>query len=183
MSRSKRRPDILATYTCTLRENFKDHKDAEFEDWVQILGAAKRAGPSSSTARLKWLDVHQTWEATTSGLFDMTAFEDNNPEIEKALLASKSQDRSASSQRPNSRKRRSEEDLPRKSKKARIESESKLKPFLRLVTDKRLNLLPNIRSAYYALERLSSACYMTHSTTVELEGKCTVKFSINLCSS
>lgn len=171
--RSKRRPDILATYTSTLHENFKGHKDAEFKDWMQITTDDEGAGLSSSAGRLRWPDVHQTWEVTTSELFDTAAFEQNNPEIEKAVLASKSQDRSASSQRPNSRKRRSEEELTGRSKKARVESEPepKPKPFRLRVADEESNLLPGLRCAYYALDRLSSSWNIMHSTAVLLEGE------------
>lgn len=171
MSSSKRCPDILATYTSTLRESFKGHKDAAFEDWVQISSDDTSAGPSTSTGKLRWPDVHQIWEVTNTQLVDAAASEYNNPEIEKAVLASKSQDRSASSQRRISRKRRSKEEPSRKCKKFRTESEPEPKTFLQQITDEKSNLTPKLRCAYYALERLSSASYITHGTAVELEGK------------
>lgn len=172
MPGSKRRPDILATYTSTLRENFEGHKDADIEDWVQICSDEKCAGPSRSSGRLRWPDVHQPWEVTATGLVGAAAPEQNNPEIEKALLASKSQERSSSSQKRNSLKRRSEEEPSRTSKKARIESNAEPRSFLEQVTDEQSNLTSELRCAYYAMERLSSAWYTTHSTVVELEGKC-----------
>lgn len=165
-SRSKRRPDIIATYTSTLRHNYEGHEDAEFDDWVQIINDGKEINPSSGT--LRWLEIHQPWEVIASGVDDADIPE--CPEIEKALLASKSHDRLNSTQSQNSRKRQSDEESSGRGKKARVESEPKPKPFRQQVTDDKFNLLPDLRCAYYATERLSSAWYILHSIVVQLEG-------------
>lgn len=173
---SKRRPDVLATYTFTLRENFENHKDAGFEDWVQIYCDDRCAGPSRSTERLRWTDVHQPWEVTSTVIGDVLTSEHSKQEVEHAILASHTQDRSASSQQRNSRKRRYEEEFFGRSKKARVDSEPKPKPCRLHVVEEQSNLLPHLRCAYYATERLASAWYLTHGMTIELEGMSAAKF-------
>lgn len=183
MPKSKRHPDVLATYTSTLRENFEIHKDAVFEDWVEIFNDDTHAGPSNSSGRLRWVDVHQPWDVTSAGRVDADTSERGRQEVEKAILASHTQDRSASSEQRNSRKRRSEEELFGRSKKARVDSEPEPKPFRLQVADEQSNLLPHLRCAYYATERLASAWYVAHGTAVELEGKSVVRFKTGRQSS
>lgn len=134
------------------------------------------ARPSRSTERLRWTDVHQPWEVTSTVIGDVITSERSKQEVEQAILASHTQDRSASSQQRNSRKRRYEEEFFGRSKKARVDSEPKPKPFRLHVVEEQSNLLPHLRCAYYATERLASAWYLTYSMTIELEGMSAAKF-------
>lgn len=52
-----------------------------------------------------------------------------------------------------------------------MENDSDPKPLYLQVADEQLNLLPDLRCAYYAMERLSSAWYILHSTAVLLDGE------------
>lgn len=72
-------------------------------------------------------------------------------EIEKALKASKSHDRSSSTQSRNSRKRQSDEEFSGRSKNAQVESEPKPRPFRQQVADDKFNLLTDLRCALTTL--------------------------------
>ena len=152
-STSKRKPDIIAISTSTLKKHFTNQRKTRFRDWVRVV-----AEESSSDFICQWLDVHQSWELDTMHRCDQDQEEENT----------KTQD----SIQPltDNRKRRSDESLSGDKKRARVSNpNNEPKPYQTLDDDK--NLVPDLRCAYYAIERLRSACHVTHSMAVLLEGK------------
>lgn len=169
LSGSKRSPDVLATFTSNLCEKFDNHKDAEFGKWEELIDEGKV--DQASNRGWQWNDIHQPWELLKPRRHEVEFPESCEANIEQALQDYKLRTQSNSHHRQNSRKRRSDEELSNKSKKARMENESDPKPLYLQVADEQLNLLPDLRCAYYAMERLSSAWYILHSTAVLLDGE------------
>lgn len=169
LSGSKRSPDVLATFTTNLGEKFHNNKDAEFGKWAQLIDEGKV--DQASNRGWQWSDIHQPWELTKPRRPEVDFPESCETNIEQALQDYKLRTQSDSHHRQNSRKRRSDEELSNKSKKARMENDSDPKPLYLQVADEQLNLLPDLRCAYYAMERLSSAWYILHSTAVLLDGE------------
>ena len=155
-STSKRKPDIIATFTSTLRKYYTIQPKASFGDWVQLVGDGCLSELTSRKGQ--WPDIHQSWE------LDVARKEDPN-------LHGKDTRRQDSMQPPLSdRKRRSDETLSGDKKRARFsQRNSESTPFHAL--DKEHNLVPDLRCAYYAIERLRATCDVTHSMVVLLEGK------------
>ena len=73
---------------------------------------------------------------------------------------------------PENRKRRADEAISGDKKRARVipnVPSGEPKPFRAL--DEEQNLIPDLRCAYYAIERLRAAYHVTHTMAVLLEGK------------
>lgn len=73
-SRSKRRPDIIATYTSTLRDKYEGHEKAGFDDWVQIINDEKEIQSvrcnTPVARRSSTLGSYRNWDASGySGVF------------------------------------------------------------------------------------------------------------------
>ena len=158
-SMSKRRPDIIATFTSTLKKYHTSQSQTEFGDWVQLVSDHRFLDLTSGKGQ--WLDVHQSWE------LDMSHKE--YPVLHRE--SSESQD--PTWPLSSNRKRQSDKALSGDRKRVRglnPNQSSNSTPFQ--TVDKEKNLVPELRCAYYAIERLRSAYHVTHSMTVHLEGKC-----------
>ena len=155
-SSSKRRPDIIATFTSTLRKHYTSGHKSKFEDWVRL--ASDGWFNDLLTRKGRWIDVQLAWEIEPSHRNDT----DQHEEVSKAQ---------GSTPPPmNTRKRQSDESLSGDKKRVRVSEQTNgTKPFHTL--DKQRNLIPDLRCAYYALERLYAASTVTHSMAVLLEGE------------
>lgn len=153
MSNSKRTPDIVATFTSTLRQAFQDRKGLRFEDWATLN--AERGISKALSPGLKWTDVYLTWDLNLSGV---SVFSEKPSEPCLSRLQ-------------NGLKRPSDEEEQGQRKRARMSSQSETERRPSQITDGRGNLLPELRCAYYATERLSAGWHISHSMAVLLEGE------------
>lgn len=163
LSKSKRIPDIVATFTSTLHGVCSNSKESGFDDLIAGHGFT-----GSSFEKLKWVDTLQTWELemSTRDVLGVPFSESQNVETHSTK---KSVDSSVPRCK-NGLKRASDEEEHAQRKRARVCSQSgtERRPFQ--VVDDQGNLLPELRGAYYATERLSAGWYISHSTAVLLEG-------------
>lgn len=163
ISRSKRKPDIIATFISTLRQVYDEHKDSTYEEWVRLDSECD--SERSSTPGLRWTDIHQVWE------IDLPRKDDPiipDQYVKHAHPSKKSVDPSLS-RRQNGLKRPSDEEEHVQRKRARVCSRPETEPLQFM--DNQGNLMPEFRWAYYAAERLSAGWYISHSTAVLLEGE------------
>lgn len=176
MSKSKRKPDIVATFTSTLQSVCDNHKSLRYEEWVRLN--AEHDIASISSRKLLWPDVHQTWELNQPTK-DVSGLQCDEQRHAEQSYSSKKSVNSSSSQRKNCLKRPSDEEQPVRNKRPRVcqqlvtdRSGSPLeteRSTLRIVDHER-NLLPELRCAYYAAERFQAGWYISHCTAVLLQG-------------
>lgn len=175
MLKSKRRPDIVATFTSTLQSVCDNHKSLRYEEWVHL--SAEHDIASISSRKLLWTDVHQTWEINQPTKDVSGLQSDKKQHAERSYSSKKAAD--PFPQGKNCLKRLYDEDHPVRNKRPRVcqrsatdRSTSLLeteRSTLRIV-DRERNLLPELRCAYYAAERFQAGWYISHSTAVLLKG-------------
>ena len=162
VSSSKQRPDVIATFTSTLKNCYTESPKTtrNFGDWTHLV--SDDSFRKSLSGKGGWIDVLQTWE--------MDAMHRNvNPDVESEE-STKTQD--STRPPPENRKRRADEAISGDKKRARVipnVTSGEPKPFRAL--DEEQNLIPDLRCAYYAIERLRAAYHVTHTMAVLLEGK------------
>lgn len=166
IAKSKRKPDIIATFTSALYRTHGNYKDLGFEDWV--CREAKRGKDQALSPQLQWSDIHQSWDLDISRRFiPEFASDKHQNEVEQAHVMG----RSARVQPRNGLKRFADEEEHAQRKRARVQSHSNAERQPSSIVDGRGHLLPELRCAYYAAERFSAGWYISHSTAVLLEGK------------
>ena len=154
-STSKRKPDIIAIFTSTLNKYCTNQPKTKFQDWVRLV--SDDWSSNLLLQKFQWLDVHQSWELDVKHRHDQDLQEEETKSQDPVQPLSEN------------RKRRSDESLSGDKKRTRVsnlDSENKASQAL----DNDNNLVPDLRCAYYAIERLRAACHVTHSMAVLLEG-------------
>lgn len=170
LTKSKRKPDIVATFTSKLQQAFDDPQGLSFEEWMYFNSKHEPAEPSSQ--KLQWTDIYQTWEMDLTTRDDSNLLHEGHPNIDQTRPTDQptASTSSTSSRRQNGLKRHSDEAEHFPNKKARVcgHSETERRPLQ--VVDDHFNLLPELRCAYFATERFSADWYISHSTAVLLQG-------------
>ena len=174
---AKRRPDVIAVFLSHLQERYEELQE---KNWTAMAGEinrgkVKKLESGANRPPAKWIDIHQTWELKMDKnkkleFSTRTWRKKDAPKADKLHLKRTREETNGSNDHPPSKKIGIS---GTKSSATMTGSRSRISSLILPPEDgSSTRLSHDVQCAYYAIERLSAAWHITHSTVILLEGKC-----------
>ena len=188
IARADRKPDVIGVFVPFFREMFKGNNvaDFDFKDVVTEIGKTHFSKTKRNfSCKPTWKDVQQTWELKNAGKemkFPVENATWNTEDILNRSLDQPEEEEPKPQEKPTKRGREGDDDTQKPPKKRSCggssytssifnEGEGSTSKFnLSGPPGNDTSLSHDVQCAFYAIERLRAAWFITHSTVMLLTG-------------